>query len=674
MAGEANDSASIESTAIDSTAIDEATEPSRKRPGFFARWFRRGVWLVLLLAITIGCLPTLLSRTALGDSAIAMVSQSLPPGCSIGGVNFSWLSPVAVRDVSYAPAKGQQVQVDEAETSQSLLAMLIAQAMPEELTLRGVRYELDLDQLATTKEETNADDAEPSPEKTTPLPRLPRLALSDVQIVVNNGPFREPVTLTFPSLDVGQGESGELLKITGEGSLFSNADATPLSVTAEIRPGEESGRVGLTVSRLESGTLLTRLKSPPFRAAGQLDLQLLLESNGPDGPMTAKLTADSPDMQLAALSDGATVVPIQNLALRCGVSHQPASGEFTLEPASVQSSLVNGAITCRGIAGDNVEARFEGDINLLGPAVELAGLPPEVNLSNVQFAPLVGNYSSDGLTLEGGIRWDEASAFGLSSNVGRADYRLSADTLHVDMVDVPVGDGQLLGSYDIDLQSTPPVLRFPGGPVLQGVTITETMCRDWLKYVSPSFANATDIRGRLGLTLSPVDATLGNGSVPDLTGQLVINGATMQPGPVGRDLISTVGELGSTFGSTRLAEQLGDGRGLKLVELPSQKVDFAVRGNTVYHRGFSMNSGKVTIQTAGAVELSNNVDLVARMTVDTSRLRDRPILAGALSRPIDFPITGTIENPKIDRGALANFGADAAAGAVGGLLQKLLDR
>lgn len=657
----------------DSTTSPDSVDakPSRRKPGFVGRWMRRLFFLCLVAVGLLAALPWILTQTSIGDAALAEVSRRLPAGSNVGGLSLSWAKPVGVHDVAFQDGEGIEVNVREVTTGQSMLWMLMSRQPPEALTLRGIEATIDLDARALAASKSVSDTSDSTPRSFD----LPKIALEDATIRITNGPFRSPFIVRLESMAISP-SAAKTFEIDGAGQLLatSPSEGGPFRITGEITPEDQVIRCGLTADGIDISRILELLQSPPFRASGRLDTQLLVSRDGEGKPWLVKSSLHAPALVVQALSADSSPVRINELAVSAGGQYEPDSGDFVVSPFAVESDLTRGEWTIRGNATEQLQASLNGRLELLGPAVALADLPNEVQLSSVRFEPLSASLEGEAVALSGSIHWPECSAFGLRSNNGQVDYQLTPSTLDVSLANVPVGSGRAVGEYRIDLTSTPPRLEFAGGPVLQQIALTEQLCRDWLKYVSPTLANATDVRGQFGLSLNPLNTPIADGQLPDVSGQLLISSGSLQPGPLGRDIIGSIGSIGTLAGSDAIRSRIGESNNLELMRLPPQQVDFAVQRNIVQHRGFTLVSGNVTLQTAGVVNLDDRIDITARLTVNADAIRDKPILAGAFMQPVDIPIGGTINSPKIDRSAFKNFGRDAAAGAVGGLLQKLLDR
>ena len=638
-------------------------EPAGETP---SKWPRRIVLLTLLLAAAVFFLPEVVSRTPLGRYALDRAAEYLPDGARIGGVSLSWLRPVGVRDFTYADADGRELVVGEVTTDTPLWRMLLEKAPPGALTFRGIDVTVDLDAPSPLPEfDFGGGGEEPAA-----TDDLPDVSVERLNVTLRGGPLREPVLVRVA--EVRADREGAAYDFAGGGELVAGETAAPLTLTGTYDLGAESGGGTLTLSGLRPEGLLSRLKEPPLRAAGELSLKLVAEHT-PERT-DAELGLAGPALRLQSMTAGSPPVDVKDLKLLTKAAYDPAASRVEVPELKVGADLFRGDLSGAVdlATGDReLAASLDGRLELLGPAVALAGLPEGVTLDSVRFEPLAMRHEPAGLSMNGEVRWPRAAAYGLVSTNGRVEYGLDPRSLRVTLADVPVGTGRAVGTYDVDLAGETPRLRFAGGDVLRGVTLTEDLCRDWLRYVSPTLSRATDVSGTFGLSLDPVDAALDG--VPAASGALRINGARLKPGPLADELIGVTGQL-SQLGLDRLAGLDEKLAGRELASLPAQNVRFAVDQTGVAHRGFTIRSGKVGVTTEGRVGFDERLTLAADVSLPEGLARDKPLLAGILARPIRIPVTGTLNQPRLDRTALRDFGRNAARGAAGGLIRSLLDR
>lgn len=659
----------------DDTAADEQSDAAPGDGGAqrTSRWPRRVVLATLVLVAIVAAAPTVISRTALGQTLLGFVAESLPPGTRIGGVDLSWLHPVGVRDVSYGDDEGRELHVREVRTDASLWAMLSARRPPRTLTFRGIDVAIDLDAPQPLPDFPAADDAPgdgtASDDRT---PDIPNIIVERLSVSLRGGPLREAVALQVSRADVDVAADGAV-GVTGRGELVAGDASAPLSLSLQTGRELQSGRGRLVVESLQPGGVLERLKEPPLRAEGSVDLTVNFEQPA-NGPVSIEFGLSGPAVRLQGAVPDAPAVTVNKLKLLSSARYDTDGRVVSVDSLKFGADLLRGNLSGTVSLADETEASLDGRVELLGPAVALAGLPAGVSLSAVRFEPLSVRTRGADLAMRGDVSWPQASAFGLASRDGRVTYSLTPDVASVTLANVPIGSGRAVGTYDVDLSGPTPRLRFAGGPVLRDVTLTEDLCRQWLRYVSPTMSRATDVSGTFGLTLAPLDTPL-RGGVPLIAGQLDIAGASLRPGPLGDELLGSLQTLSSLgVGDGRLAEIAGRAGGRDLATLPPQAVPFATDANGVSHEGFTLQSGGVTVQTSGRVGFDDRLDVVALVALPEQWTRDRPVLTAMAGRPFAIPVTGTLDRPKLDRSAFKNLGKRAAGAAASGLIQRLLDR
>lgn len=640
------------------------------------RWAKRFVWGAVALIAIIAVLPTIVSKTSLGRVALDRIAERLPKGSSIDAVSLSWLRPVRVAGVTLRDDAGFELEVDEIESGQPLMWMLLNQAAPDSLTLRGIDVAIDLDTviaddgtLRVPNFGSRSTGEQPS--------KIPAIRIEDLRLALSNGPLLQPVEVGLSVVTVVPGKKNGEMLAKGVGELVAGESSAPLKTECEFSLDGQHGRYGLVVEELQAGAVVASLEDATFEASGTLAIRAVVEREEASR-WNGKLTIDSPKVTLMPNSRPDIIVPANNLRAAIVAAIDSGTGEFQADSLSINSDLLTGNMTAEGrINGDEpFEVDARGRVELLGPAVALAGLPSHIEVSAVSFEAIEARIDAEGFAMTGAVRWPRAQAFQLDSDNGLVHYRLTPDALDIALTNVSLGSGQAVGQYRVDLAEQPPVLQFDGGPILQDVELAEDLCRNWLKYLSPMMANATDINGQFGLNANAfrIPIAQGNPIPAGVSGRLLIDKATMQPGRITRELLATVSDLGSLLQADRLVGRLGNAGDLELVRLPQQQVDFRVERNSVLHRGFKLETGKVVVRTSGEIGFQEQLDLVAEIAIEPSLYESRPILANVFRTPLGIPISGTVTAPRIDRSALTDVGRNAATGVVGGLLDRFLNR
>ena len=640
------------------------TEDKPKEAG--GRWGRRLAIAAFLLAGLVAALPAIVSHTGLGRAVLDAVAERLPAGSTVGGVSLSWTRPVGATGVVLKDGAGRELAVEEVRADAGLWEMLWNRRPPGRLTLRGIDVTVDLDAPEPPpdfSEGGGGDGSDGGGELD-----VPDIAVERLRVTLKNGPLREPVTLRIDHADV-TGEGGDF-EAAGEGGLVAGESVAPLTLEGRSVPGGWRGR--LVVSGLDPAGVLSRLKEPPLRASGPADVTLEVLKEG-DGPVAAELGLGGKRVVLQGTAAGSPAVEVNDLKVLAKGSYDAEAGRAEIASAKFGADLLRGELAGGVDVGETVDVSLDGRVELLGPAVALAGLPEGVRLSAVRFEPLSVRTRGDQLAMRGELSWPRASAYGLVSDDGRVAYELDPAAARVTLASVPVGDGRAVGTYEVTLGETPR-LRFAGGPVLEGVTLTEELCRDWLRYVSPALSRATDVRGTFGLTLGPTDVAL-DGSVPAVAGRVEVGGATLRPGPVADQLLGVTAGLSSLgLGDGRVGEAIGRIEGRDLARLAAQSVPFAADAAGVSHEGFRIESGDAAVTTSGRVGYDETLDVVAFVELPARWTAGKPVLAALAAKPLRVPVAGTLDRPQLDRSALRGLGKRAAGAAAGGLIQKLLDR
>lgn len=608
----------------------------------------------------------------MGRVVIDRVAEQLPEGSTIGNVSLSWLRPALVSDVAIRDEAGRELSVKEIESGQSLLWMLLKRSAPTSLTLRGIDVVIDLsaEQPLSLPNVSNSSSQQESSSNVA----IPSITVEDLHAVVKNGPFARPVDLTVDELVTAPKAGESTFRIRGTGHIFDGEFAAPMTLEGEAASNGQQGRYGIIVDNLSTGVLTASILNSPVASEGLLNLKAVVSHSSLE-KWDWKVAATSNVVHIKASFPDAPLVTLKEVTAKIGGDFDSQTKSYQLAPIALDSDLVTAELTGSGKVTDATEISLEGRIAMSGRAVAIAGLPPEISLQSAVFDPIQFHTANSEVQIAGSLRWPNANAFGLTSENGHVRYRLDKDTLAIELTSVPIGSGRALGNYVVRLNNDIPVLQAAGGPALQNIALSEALCRRWIHYVSPLMANATDVRGHFDLEVDAFETPLATDRpLPISTGRLIIREASMKPGPMGRELLGSIGDITALAGNGNLSAKLGGAADKELVQLPPQTVAFAIRDQSVLHRGFTAQAGKVTVTTEGAVGFNDQLNMVAQIQVDPSAIGDRPILAGIFGRPIAIPIRGTVESPQLDRRALQNVGTDAAAGAINGLLDGLINR
>jgi hypothetical protein len=248
------------------------------------------------------------------------------------------------------------------------------------------------------------------------------------------------------------------------------------------------------------------------------------------------------------------------------------------------------------------------------------------------------------------VAWQSLHALGC--DVGPVELRvcLQKGWLQLYPVDTTLNGGRLHLQPNLRIDPAPAEVILLSGPVLEKARITPAMCAGALAYALPALAHALDADGLLSVTLDGGRIPLGDLAHAELKGTMVLQDARFGPGPLTR-------ELTSVFKAPPAAS---------LVR--SSEVPFHLVNGRIYHRNLEVHFGDFSVRTSGSVGLDGSLMLLAEMPVP-GHLAATTKLGAALSGQIfRLPISGTIEQPRVDQKALQTITAhilrDAAAEAL----------
>jgi hypothetical protein len=271
---------------------------------------------------------------------------------------------------------------------------------------------------------------------------------------------------------------------------------------------------------------------------------------------------------------------------------------------------------------------------------------------------------------EASLGWQGAQYVGLVA--GPADFKaqLKQGIVNIGPLDIPVSDGRLTTAPRILLNEPVPQLVVDRGPLIQNVRITPEMCNQWLKYVAPLLADATEAEGKFSLNLEGASVPLFTPLASTVQGGLAIHGAQVGPGPLAKQYLAMARQVRSLMDPT--AAQ-GDNYGRWLL-LPEHNVGFAVQDGIVSHDGLTMTAQNFVMTTKGHVRIEDQaIDLDANIPIQDAwfkKKEQQTLLGGLHGKAIPVKITGSLSQPKLDTKAYQDFGKQLAGSAVQGFLEK----
>ncbi len=370
----------------------------------------------------------------------------------------------------------------------------------------------------------------------------------------------------------------------------------------------------------------------------------------------------------------------------------PSFNSVQIERVVVQSQLVG--LEARGTVSDLSQRpladitgvclpNWNAAVGLLqayaGKQIELAG-SPQPQAFAVR-GPLLADgtaWVSPELTAEASLAWEGGRLYGLPLGRGQLVSKLEQSVLQVEPVQIPLSQGTVNLSPRIELRGEP-TLVIVNGTILESIALTPEVCRDWMKYIAPVLAEATQAQGTFSLATEGVQLPLLSPERGTARGKLVIDSASVLPGPLGQQLV----------GLANSVKQMTEGQPLTalfqpptaaatsssnaLLNVPRQEIGWELRDGQVFHEGLTINVRGIPIKTSGGVGLDSKLNLLAEVPIQEDWIKKHPFLASLRGSSLRLPIVGTRSQPRIDPQAWGQFLRQWAGGAASAELNNQLN-
>ncbi|MGC1274455.1 MAG: hypothetical protein WBC44_12165 [Planctomycetaceae bacterium] len=322
------------------------------------------------------------------------------------------------------------------------------------------------------------------------------------------------------------------------------------------------------------------------------------------------------------------------------------SGKLSFDLESLRSRFAVGL-------PDGVAASGKGTkpFHIRGPLLTIGGISPQ-------------------LSARAGIGWESADLWGLSIGAGELTAGLSNRTLTLEPFDWPVGGGRVHGSAAVLLNDRA-ILTVAKGRLAENIVLTPDICRQWLKYAAPTLADSTAVEGSASFDVRACSFPLARPESAEAEGVLELQNAKATPGPFAKSVLDVVRQIQAIAGQSPTS-----GSDLRLVA-SKQNVTVRVSRGRVFHDRFTMHIGDEkgpAIATTGSVGFDETLDLVAEVPLDREWFKEERIATALGGQTLRIPIRGTLSRPAPDPRALRDFARKAAAGAVGGFLDRELEQ
>ncbi|HEY2839375.1 MAG TPA: hypothetical protein VGJ26_09510, partial [Pirellulales bacterium] len=139
------------------------------------------------------------------------------------------------------------------------------------------------------------------------------------------------------------------------------------------------------------------------------------------------------------------------------------------------------------------------------------------------------------LTGKADVGWQSASVYGFEVSGGKLDASLAKGVFDVAPAKVAMSGGTLTLATRVTLGPGPVELYLPNGPLIQQAVVSPSMCHQWLMYVLPAMADATEADGKFSVTLTGSQIPLGDPKKADVAGELLVHSVDIGPTPMANE-------------------------------------------------------------------------------------------------------------------------------------------
>jgi hypothetical protein len=276
------------------------------------------------------------------------------------------------------------------------------------------------------------------------------------------------------------------------------------------------------------------------------------------------------------------------------------------------------------------------------------------------------------VTAMASLSWDQAEITGFQVGPGLATSHLQHGILAMEPMRLDVSEGKVNLTPRFDLRGQSTILQQPPGKILENLRLSPATCQTWLKYVAPLVASATAADGRFSVTVDETVIPLDDWTMGDVQGVLEVHSAQIGPGPLAQQLLWLADQVKAVLQRRPLATTSPSSS--TWLRLPDQRVGFRVHQGRVEHRGLEMVVDDVVIRTSGTVDRDQNLALVAEVPIRDEWVANDRWLSAMRGQTIQVPVSGTLEQPKLDKRVLDQLARQFATGAATQFLEREVTR
>jgi hypothetical protein len=303
------------------------------------------------------------------------------------------------------------------------------------------------------------------------------------------------------------------------------------------------------------------------------------------------------------------------------------------------------------------QLQLQGD---LAPAAVPAGTPS----------------TATGWKMDGQFDWQQGRLNRLPIEAGVITAAYRGDTLQLIPQQVKLMNGTLKPPFTFVFTNDDTILKIPKGVVLERAKLTKEFAQDYLEFVSPLFSEATSVEGEFSLAVEEMALSFNNYAQQRLQGELTFYSTRVGPGAMfGQivQLVESVRAISGKEGGGGILNALNPQA--NWVELPPQNIKLLLDKGRLFHDQLKYQIGDATLLSQGSVGVvDQTISEQILMPIPDKWTDGKKILSMIGGQEIKFQITGTVSQPRLDKGALADMGKLIGAGAAGNLINNILDR
>ncbi|QDU77615.1 hypothetical protein Pan97_46870 [Bremerella volcania] len=438
--------------------------------------------------------------------------------------------------------------------------------------------------------------------------------------------------------------------------------------------GEMSGT--MTLSSDANGVVLQN--------SGQIaNWELLVPGANPNGTPQPQMQPASVSQQTFSWRE-ANLTYMQSLSLNHN-EDALALHECQLSCSALKLSAKGGVSQLSSVGNVSVQGQADYDWAKISPLVA-AIVGPQVQIQGQRtsrfqwIGPLWGGADSvaNSLTISpaweaaADVSWQQANLFGIPAGESILNAQLRQGVVQLTANSPELSGGKLTVNTQLLLNAKPMQWQVPPGRVIENVAITPEMCRSWLQYVTPIVADATRVEGRFSLDVErgmfPVEDPIQGES----NGVLHIQGAEVRSGPLAQGYVMLARNVEALV-KAKPAAAIDQGSA-SLLTLPPQQVRYRVVKGRVYHENLIVQSGDVRVITSGWVDANQQMQMMAAIPIQDSWVEKAPWLASMRGTALNVPISGSMQQPKIDSQVIEQMTRGMLDNAARGAIQEGINR